>query len=103
MFRTTLVDLCLRALEADDQAPSAEVQRERQTQLDSLCGSFLAGYEEVAPVDRERLALWDAVTSAKDIVDCWRKVKFEHLDRRMEFLRQRLRLEPDVALNSVAP
>ena len=103
LFRTTLVDLCLRALEADDEAPSAEVQRERQAQLDSLCGSFLAGYEEVAPVDRERLALWDAVTSAKDIVDCWRKVKFEHLDRRMEFLRQRLRLKPDMARNSVAP
>ena len=102
LFRTTLVDLCLRALEADDEAPSAEVQRERQAQLDSLCASFLAGYEEVAPVDRERLALWDAMTSAKDIVDCWRKVKFEHLDRRMEFLRQRLRLEPNVELNSVA-
>ena len=102
LFRTTLIDLCLRALEADDEAPSAEVQRERQAQLDSLCASFLAGYEEVAPVDRERLALWDAMTSAKDIVDCWRKVKFEHLDRRMEFLRQRLRLEPDVELNSVA-
>jgi hypothetical protein len=53
-------------------------------------------------VDRQRLALWDAVTSAKDIVDCWRKVKFKHLDRRMEFLRQRLRLEPDVELDSVA-
>jgi hypothetical protein len=103
LFRTTLVDLCLRALETDDETPSAEVQRERQAQLDSLCASFLAGYEEVAPVDRERLALWDAVTNAKDIVDCWRKVKFEHLDRRMEFLRQRLRLEPEVVLNSVAP
>ncbi len=102
LFRTTLVDLCLRALEADDEAPSAEVQRERQAQLDGLCASFLAGYEEVAPVDRERLALWDAMTSAKDIVDCWRKVKFEHLDRRMEFLRQRLRLKPNVELNSVA-
>ncbi len=99
LFRTTLVDLCLRALEADDDAPSAELQRERQAHLDSLCASFLAGYEEVAPVDRERLALWDALTSAKDIVDCWRKVKFEHLDRRMEFLQQRLRLEPNLELH----
>ncbi len=102
LFRTTLVDLCLRALEADDAAPDPEVQRERQAHLDSLCASFLAGYEEVAPVDRERLALWDAVTSAKDIVDCWRKVKFEHLDRRMEFLRQRLRLEPDQELHPLS-
>jgi hypothetical protein len=102
LFRTTLIDLCLRALEANDGAPSAEVQRERQAQLDSLCTSFLAGYEEVAPVDRERLALWDALTLAKDIVDCWRKVKFEHLDRRMEFLRQRLRLESAAELQPVA-
>jgi hypothetical protein len=102
LFRTTLVDLCLRALEAGDAASDPEMQRERQAQLDSLCASFLAGYEEVAPVDRERLALWDAVTSAKDIVDCWRKVKFEHLDRRMEFLRQRLRLEPDQELQPLS-
>ena len=101
LFRTTLVDLCLRALEADDDAPGAELQRDRQAHLDSLCESFLAGYEEIALVDRERLALWDALTSAKDIVDCWRKVKFEHLDRRMEFLRQRLRLELDVELEPV--
>jgi hypothetical protein len=92
LFRTTLVDLCLRALEAPGDAPRAALQRERQAELDGLCAHFLAGYEEVAPVDRERLALWDAVTLAKDIVDCWRKIKFEHLDRRMEFLRQRLRL-----------
>ncbi len=102
LFRTTLVDLCLRALEDDDEVSSPELQRERQAQLDSLCASFLAGYEEVAPVNRERLALWDALTSAKDIVDCWRKVKFEHLDRRMEFLRQRLRPESDVELEPLS-
>ena len=92
LFRTTLVDLCLRALEAPGDAPRAALQRKRQAELDGLCAHFLAGYEEVAPVDRERLALWDAVTLAKDIVDCWRKIKFEHLDRRMEFLRQRCAL-----------
>jgi hypothetical protein len=102
LFRTTLVDLCLRMLETDDEAPSAEVQRERQAHLDSLCASFLAGYEEVAPVDRARLVLWDTVTGAKDIIDCWRKVKFEHLDRRMEFLRQQLPLEPDLELHPAA-
>ena len=96
LFRTTLVDLCLRALEADDDAPSMDLQHEWRAQLDRLCASFLAGYEEVAPIDRERLALWDTLTIAKDVVDCWRKVKFEHLDRRMEFLRQELELEPDL-------
>jgi hypothetical protein len=41
-----------------------------------------------------RLALWDALTSAKDIVDCWREVKFERLERRMEFLHRGLGVEP---------
>jgi hypothetical protein len=49
-------------------------------QLDDLCATFLEGYEEVAPVNRARLAAWDAVTGAKDVVDCWRKVKLEHLN-----------------------
>ena len=38
----------------------------------------------------ERLALWDLLTSAKDILDCWRKIKFEHLERRMRFLHHKL-------------
>jgi hypothetical protein len=65
-----------------------------EAELDGLCATFLAGYEEVAPVSRERLVLWDALTSAKDILDCWRKIKFEHLDRRMHFLHRRLGSRP---------
>jgi Ser/Thr protein kinase RdoA (MazF antagonist) len=60
--------------------------------LDQLCARFLAGYEEIRPVDPARLAVWDALLGTKDILDCWRKVKFEHLDRRMCFLRRRLDL-----------
>ena len=95
LFRTTLCDLALRALTEDDTRPlDAGERRECQVELDELCATFLAGYEEVSQVSRARLALWDALTSAKDIVDCWRKVKFEHLERRMEFLHRRLGTEP---------
>ena len=44
----------------------------------------------MADYSPERLALWDALTSAKDILDCWRKIKFEHLERRMRFLHHKL-------------
>jgi hypothetical protein len=96
LFRTTLCDLALRALTPDDDAAEADPDaREIQlTELDQLCVTFLAGYEEVGEVSYPRLALWDALTSAKDILDCWRKVKFEHLERRMMFLHRRLGIAP---------
>ena len=90
LFRTTLCDLSLRALEIDDQPMSVQEQAACQVRLDELCGIFLAGYEEVAEYSPARLALWDALTSAKDILDCWRKIKFEHLERRMRLLHHKL-------------
>ena len=90
LFRTTLCDLSLRALEVDDQPMPAKEQAACQVRLDELCGIFLAGYAEVADYSPERLALWDALTSAKDILDCWRKIKFEHLERRMRILHHKL-------------
>ena len=50
LFRTTLCDLSLRALEVDDQPMSVEEQAACQVKLDELCGIFLAGYEEVGRV-----------------------------------------------------
>jgi hypothetical protein len=90
LFRTTLCDLSLRALEVDDQPMSVEEQAACQVKLDELCAVFLAGYEEMAECSHERLALWDVLTSTKDILDCWRKIKFEHLERRMRFLHHKL-------------
>jgi len=95
LFRTTLCDLALRSVTREDTLTLDPVVRERYlTDLDSLCATFLNGYREVADVDEARLALWDVLTGAKDILDCWRKVKFEHLDRRIEFLRRRLAARP---------
>jgi Ser/Thr protein kinase RdoA (MazF antagonist) len=94
LFRTTLCDLSLRALTLDDTRPMDPAEHQACViALDELCVTFLAGYEEVGEVSRSRLALWDALTSAKDILDCWRKVKFEHLERRMVFLQRRLGIE----------
>lgn len=89
LFRATLCDLSLRALEDDGPLPAAE-QEACQVRLDELCGTFLDGYREVAEYSEERLALWDVLTSAKDVLDVWRKIKFEHLERRMRFLRHKL-------------
>ena len=92
LFRTTFCDLALRAVEDDSGRIDPAVRQRYIADLDGLCELFLNGYREVADIAESRLALWDALTSAKDILDCWRKVKFEHLDRRIEFLRRRLAL-----------
>jgi hypothetical protein len=95
LFRTTLCDLSLRALTLDDTRPLTAAEEDAaMTALDGLCATFLAGYQEVGQIVPVRLALWDALTSAKDIVDCWRKIKFEHLERRVGFIRRRLELVP---------
>ena len=94
LFRATLCDLSLRALEDEGPLPAAE-QEACQVRLDELCATFLDGYREVAEYAEERLALWDLLTSAKDVLDVWRKIKFEHLERRMRFLHHKLgRVEP---------
>ncbi|HEY6933102.1 MAG TPA: hypothetical protein VI452_06850 [Marmoricola sp.] len=93
VFRTTLCDLALRVIPRSGTAsPTPAELATSMSPLDELCATFLAGYEEIRPVDPARLALWDALLGTKDILDCWRKVKFEHLDRRMHFLRRRLDL-----------
>jgi hypothetical protein len=95
LFRTTLCDLSLRALTKDGARPMEPAEYQAcMAELDELCVTFLAGYEEVGEISRRRLALWDALTGAKDIVDCWRKVKFEHLERRMQFLHRLLGMPP---------
>ena len=69
LFRATLCDLSLGAIEEDNQPLPPEEQEAAQVRLDELCGIFLSGYEEVATYSAERLALWDALTSVKDILD----------------------------------
>jgi hypothetical protein len=87
LFRNTLHDLSLRALEDGGHRSLDETTLRA---LDELSATFLAGYEEIRELSMPRLALWDALTGARDILDCWRKVKFEHLERRMALLRRQL-------------
>jgi hypothetical protein len=93
LFRATLCELALRAITPDDTVPPTVGELEdSMLHLDDLCATFLEGYEEVAPLNRERLAVWDAATGVKDVLDCWRKVKFEYLDRRIWTMRRLLGL-----------
>jgi hypothetical protein len=91
LFRITLKELCLRALtQKGKRSVGDEELHEFLVRLDELGDSFLSGYEEVSSVSRGRLALWEALVILDDIFTCWRKLKFDHLERRMDFLHHHL-------------
>jgi Phosphotransferase enzyme family len=45
----------------------------RRTRLDELNERFLAAYEALAPVSRQRVALWEAIFYLNDSLQCWTK------------------------------
>lgn len=41
--------------------------------LDALGAVFLAQYESLAPISRQRLALWEALDYLRDVLHLWKK------------------------------
>ena len=65
--------------------------QKRLRELDDLCERFLTGYEAIAPVSRERVALWETLDILSAVLNCWLKVKVERLVYRLSLLRHHLR------------
>lgn len=75
----------------ESEPPSAaDDRRARLDRLDELSESFLARYAALAPVSRERVALWEALALFTAVLDCWTKME-KGLDARLELLRHHLR------------
>lgn len=81
LFRAILKDVGLRSLRGDGDATA---------KVEHLGEVFLAGYEAVAPVSRERVALWEALDLLSLVVNCWKKVKPKRLEHRLELLSHHL-------------
>jgi Ser/Thr protein kinase RdoA (MazF antagonist) len=52
----------------------AAIER-RLLQLERLCARFLARYQGLAPVSAARVALWEALVLAGEVVETWTKVE----------------------------
>jgi Ser/Thr protein kinase RdoA (MazF antagonist) len=81
LFRAILKDIGLRALRGDGDATA---------KVEHLCEVFLAGYEAIAPVSRARVALWEALDLLSLVFNCWKKVKPQRLEHRLELLSHHL-------------
>ncbi|HYX86028.1 MAG TPA: phosphotransferase [Gaiellales bacterium] len=91
LFRASLRDAGLRALEAGDRVGADGAGREEGlTLLDAACERFLAVYEQAAPISRRRVALWETGEALIAVLHCWTKVKFDRLSYRLALLQRRL-------------
>ncbi len=75
----------------DDAALDDEARLALLTQLDAICESFLTHYEQVAPVSRRRVALWETLNLLALVLNCWTKIKPVRLTNTMVMLERHLR------------
>lgn len=62
----------------------------RLQQAEELCATFLAEYENHAPITRARVFLWEALGLLDDVLGSWVKLKFNRVDNCMFMLERYL-------------
>lgn len=70
---------------------SRDARLARLTQLDAICEVFLSHYEALAPLSRQRVALWEAWSYVRDVLHYWIKVKPAEPDNALLTLEHHLR------------
>ena len=67
-----------------------EPSLEMLSELDGLCDLFLDEYERMAPVSRERVALWETLYLLENVLNTWEKVRPEYLPGAMALFEHHL-------------
>jgi len=81
LFRATARDLAMSVL-----PPDAPLEA-RLGVVDDLCKYFLDRYEELAPISRTRVALWEALDLFTNVLHSWTKVKPARLNHALALLQ----------------
>jgi len=84
LFRATVRDLGIGAF------PPGMPTETRLGRLDQLCDEFLGAYERLAPVSRERVALWEALDLFTNVLHSWTKIRPARLAHATTLLRHQL-------------
>ena len=74
LFIAAIKDIGMNALD-DEQALNLAARRARLARLDAIGDVFLTFYERLAPISRERVALWQAWSYLRDTLHFWVKAK----------------------------
>ena len=62
----------------------------RLTELNTICDIFLDEYAQLAPISRQRVALWEALDLLTVVLRCWSKVKPHQLSNAILLLESQL-------------
>ena len=68
-----------------------EPSLEMLSELDGLCDLFLDEYERMAPVSRERVALWETLYLLENALNSWIKLEPERFESGMALLERHIR------------
>jgi hypothetical protein len=74
LFIAAIKDIGMNVLD-DEQARNLAARRARLARLDAIGDVFLTFYERLAPISRERVALWQAWSYLRDTLHFWVKAK----------------------------
>src|SRR6266545_3191188 len=89
MFLAAIMDAGLKA--GDDAQASREARMARLDQLVAIGEVFVSEYESLAPITRQRVALWEALDFLRAALHAWTKVKPVGADNDMLILEHHLR------------
>lgn len=90
LFLAAIIDLALKAGD-EDLLTSREARLARLDQARQIGEVFLSEYEALAPISRQRVALWEATDFLIDALHAWTKVKLAGPDNDMLILEHHLR------------
>lgn len=94
LFRATVKEMGINTSPSEKQKEfeyaSEADRRARLAQLDTICEIFLAEYERLAPISRQRVALWEALDLLTVVLRCWSKVKPHQIGNAMLMLESQL-------------
>ncbi|MDQ2998293.1 MAG: hypothetical protein M3R61_14745, partial [Chloroflexota bacterium] len=94
LFRSTIKEIGINTSPSDKQKefdyPSEQARQSRLTELNAICDIFLDEYARLAPISRQRVALWEALDLLTVLLRCWSKVKPHQLSNAVLLLESQL-------------
>jgi len=94
LFRSTIKEMGINTSPSDKQKdfeyPNQQARQDRLAALDTICDLFLDEYARLAPISRQRVALWEALDLLTVVLRCWSKVKPHQLSNAVLLLGSHL-------------
>lgn len=90
-FRAKLRDIGISSLIYTGQPLSGAPLEDNLALLDELCEDFLAAYQQLAPVSRQRVLMWESCDLLTGLLHAWTKVRLVRVEPRLTVLLHQLR------------